>query len=237
MFYHILIFFINRAGDSNPAPWFLQINYPSPHEPVVLTRSMMDSFYNEKRVIDIKDPIGTPFMKSQFIRSKMDHITHWTKNDWINWLNSENNRTQFYKNIFKDSSITSHITNMFDSYLKYFLTSRNYALQIEMLDSYFGKWIKYLNESNLIDNTLICVASDHGDLLGYYNVFGKSKPYTGSIQVPLICMYTDGIRPNSNVVNNPVALMDIFGTFLDYAISGSDRYVPLIVLMIIHTKI
>ena len=117
------------------------------------------------------------------------------------------------------------MSKSFDLYLEYFLISRNYALEIEMLDVYFSEWIKYLNESNIIDNTLICIASDHGDLLGFYNLYGKSRPYTASIQVPLICMNKYGIRPNTNIVNKPVALMDLFGTFLDYATSGiAHRY-------------
>ena len=210
--------------NSSIKPWFLQINYPSPHEPQVVSRSVMNKFYDETRIIDIKEPIGASFLQDQFLRTKMDSIKDWNKNDWINWSRAKKNKSQttFYKDKLNISSKIKNMENMlqsFNLYLKYFLISRNYALEIEMLDVYFSEWIKYLNESNIIDDTIICIASDHGELLGYYNYYGKSRPYTASIQVPLICMYKYGIRPNTNVVNKPVALMDLFGTFLDYASS------------------
>merc|ERR1712178_616802 len=66
-----------------------------------------------------------------------------------------------------------------------------------------------------LDNTIVVVASDHGDQLGDHNLFGKEKPWEGSMHVPLI-IKGPGVSKNQ-VVDTPVATLDIPGTFLDLA--------------------
>ena len=59
----------------------------------------MDKFYNETRIIDIKEPIGASYFKNKFVKSKMDIIKHWNKSDWINW--SQAIRKQLKKHFTK----------------------------------------------------------------------------------------------------------------------------------------
>ena len=37
------------------------------------------------------------------------------------------------------------------------------------------------------DKTVVCIASDHGEMLGDHGDVDKSKPWEGSAHVPLIC--------------------------------------------------
>jgi arylsulfatase A-like enzyme len=59
------------------------------------------------------------------------------------------------------------------------------------------------------------MSSDHGELLGDHNDFGKSKPWQGSIGVPLICA-GPGLAVGRSVTR-PVGTVDMAATFMDYA--------------------
>jgi arylsulfatase A-like enzyme len=92
---------------------------------------------------------------------------------------------------------------------------KQYAAEVENLDSLFAKIIAKVKALGDLDNTVIVVASDHGDELGDHDAFGKEKPWEGSMHVPLIIK-----GPNiasGKVVDDPVATLDIAGTFFDYA--------------------
>ena len=65
------------------------------------------------------------------------------------------------------------------------------------------------------ENTVICIASDHGEMLGDHGDVDKSKPWEGSAHVPLMCK-GPGIAKGKTVAS-PVATMDMSGTFIDYA--------------------
>ncbi len=94
-----------------------------------------------------------------------------------------------------------------------------YAL-ITHIDHQIGRFLQYLGEFGLADNTIVVFNSDHGDLLGDHNLFRKSLPYEGSARVPLIVYAPKaaGIAlAASSVVRAPVELRDIMPTILDAA--------------------
>jgi arylsulfatase A-like enzyme len=92
---------------------------------------------------------------------------------------------------------------------------KQYAAEIENLDTLFGKIIAKVKALGELDNTVVVVASDHGEELGDHELFGKEKPWEGSAHVPLI-ISGPGIAKN-RVVDDPVATLDIPGTFFDFA--------------------
>merc|ERR1719408_943231 len=92
---------------------------------------------------------------------------------------------------------------------------KQYAAEIENLDTVFGKILARVEALGELDNTIVVVASDHGDELGDHNAFGKEKPWEGSMHVPLI-VKGPGVSKGA-VVDTPVATLDIPGTFLDLA--------------------
>eukprot|EP00118_Oscarella_pearsei_P002806 m.11700 g.11700 ORF g.11700 m.11700 type:complete len:537 (+) comp23544_c0_seq2:38-1648(+) len=93
----------------------------------------------------------------------------------------------------------------------------DYAAEIENIDKWIGQYLDFLNKSGEMNNTLVCVSSDHGEMLGDHNDWGKSQPWGGSIRVPLVCMgKTLGVQVGAKI-DTPVTTMDMAGTFLDYA--------------------
>jgi len=66
-----------------------------------------------------------------------------------------------------------------------------------------------------LNNTVIAIAADHGEMLGDYNQFAKSMPWDGSARVPMI-FAGQNIKAN-RVLSQPVTTLDIVGTFLDLA--------------------
>jgi hypothetical protein len=97
----------------------------------------------------------------------------------------------------------------------------NYAAEIENLDRLFQVVLAEVEARGEADNTVVCMASDHGEMLGDHGDVDKSKPWEGSAHVPLLC-YGPGIA-KGGTVSVPVATLDMGGTFLDYA--GADPVV------------
>lgn len=89
-----------------------------------------------------------------------------------------------------------------------------YYASISFLDYHVGKMLDYLESEDLLDDTLIIFTSDHGELLGDYNSFGKRCFLDSAARVPMIVNYPG--CPENLCVDQPVSLVDIFPTILDY---------------------
>lgn len=87
---------------------------------------------------------------------------------------------------------------------------------VTLIDDQVGRLLKHLDERGLRDNTLIAFVSDHGEMAGDYNLFGKGNFYEEVIRVPLIIVPPGG---NAALTQIPglVETTDLAATFLDYA--------------------
>lgn len=94
------------------------------------------------------------------------------------------------------------------------LVRENYAAMIENIDARIGEILDKVKQRGELANTLIAVASDHGEMLGDHNLWGKTQPYHGSTGVPLI-LNAPGLRPS--VQHAPATTLDLTATFLDFA--------------------
>lgn len=92
---------------------------------------------------------------------------------------------------------------------------RNYAAMIENIDRWLGRYRARLAARGELVNTLIVFASDHGEMLGDHGEWRKRAPYRGSVRVPLLLSGPDVQRRGR--VGEPVSLIDLAATFLDYA--------------------
>jgi len=97
----------------------------------------------------------------------------------------------------------------------------NYGAQIEHIDSLIHQTINHLDRKEL-DNTLVCITGDHGEMLGDHDQQAKAKPWQGAISVPLLC-FGPGVKKGS-IYADPVTTLDLPGTFLDYAGYGKAPY-------------
>lgn len=85
---------------------------------------------------------------------------------------------------------------------------------ITLIDDQVGRLLKHLDDRGLRDNTLIAFVSDHGEMAGDYNMFGKGNFYEEVIRVPLVIAPPGG---NAARVPGLVETNDLTATFLDYA--------------------
>jgi arylsulfatase A-like enzyme len=155
-----------RLLDRKPAgkSWFMQVGFPGPHPPFILTEAMNKSV--EGRTYPLPQGSSMPF------------------------------GDEFYMTM-----------------------RRQYAAEIENIDSLIGKLIKKLEVLGELENTVIAISADHGEMLGDYNMYSKSMPWDGSSRVPMLWM---GPGVQAGVVSSqPVTTLDIVGTLLELA--GADK--------------
>ena len=91
----------------------------------------------------------------------------------------------------------------------------NYAAQLENLDTLIRNVVDSVIARGEIEDTVVCITSDHGELLGDHGNHGKEMPWQSSISVPLVCF-----GPNiatGTIHEGPVSTLDLPGTFLDLA--------------------
>ena len=92
-------------------------------------------------------------------------------------------------------------------------TRRQYCAAIELIDDQIGNIITALEQRDMLDNTYIIFASDHGEMLGDHGLYQKSVPYDPSLQVPLI-VAGPGIK-GGRTSNALVELSDINPTICE----------------------
>lgn len=85
-----------------------------------------------------------------------------------------------------------------------------YAL-VEQLDDAIGLLMQTLRDCGVLDNTVVIVSADHGELLGEHGAWGKRSFYEGSGAVPLLMHWPDGL-PRGAVRRTPVSTLDLFPT-------------------------
>jgi arylsulfatase A-like enzyme len=91
-----------------------------------------------------------------------------------------------------------------------------YYAMVEEIDTLVGTMLDRLDELDITDNTLVVFASDHGEMLGAHCLRGKNKFFEESARVPLF-LKLPGVIPAGSIVEEPVSLIDVFSTILDYA--------------------
>ena len=95
------------------------------------------------------------------------------------------------------------------------LVRQNYAAMIENIDTRMGEFIEKVRQRGELNNTLIAVSSDHGEMLGDHGLWAKRHPYHGSAGVPLILHGLDVRR--GAICHDAATTLDLTATFLDYA--------------------
>jgi arylsulfatase A-like enzyme len=90
-----------------------------------------------------------------------------------------------------------------------------YDDSIYYLDRRLGILLDELNRRGVLDNTLVIVASDHGEHLGDHGLFFHGcSLYRQLVGVPLVIVQPKGV-PAGRVVTEPVSLRDVPATVVD----------------------
>lgn len=97
---------------------------------------------------------------------------------------------------------------------------RDYMAVIRSVDKSVGRLLDYLEEHDLLQNTIICYTSDQGFYMGEHGWFDKRFMYEESLHTPLIISYPGHIKPGSECTQM-VQNIDFAPTFL--ALAGVDQ--------------
>jgi arylsulfatase A-like enzyme len=100
--------------------------------------------------------------------------------------------------------------------LKYQWYMQDYLACIASVDESVGEILKYLDESGLVETTMVIYTSDQGFYLGENGWFDKRFMYDVSMQTPLLVKWKGKIRPGS-INTSMVQDIDFAPTMLDVA--------------------
>lgn len=92
---------------------------------------------------------------------------------------------------------------------------RNYAAMVENIDSWVGKYVAEVERRGELGRTVIVFSSDHGEMLGDRDRWGKNAPYQPSVGVPLV-VAGRGVKAGA-MRREPATILDLTATFIEWA--------------------
>lgn len=96
------------------------------------------------------------------------------------------------------------------------LLSNRYDNAIAYVDTQVGHLEAYLEKAGLLDNTILVITADHGEMMGEHNVVTHGKSlFEGEARVPLLVHYPPKVKAGDVTV--PVSHLDVLPTILDLA--------------------
>jgi choline-sulfatase len=103
----------------------------------------------------------------------------------------------------------------FESEVYWQRSVRNYFSAYSHGDYHLGRVLDALAASRHAANTVVILVSDHGFHLGNRNLFRKTTLWEQSLHVPFIVF--DPANPVGRVIDDPVGLIDLGPTVMDFA--------------------
>ena len=98
---------------------------------------------------------------------------------------------------------------------------RAYYANVSYFDSKIGALVQTVKEMGQLENTIIIVTADHGDMLGERGLWYKMNFFEHSARVPLIMAGPD---IQKQVVENPCSLVDLMPTLIEAGGGTDDIY-------------
>jgi arylsulfatase A-like enzyme len=99
---------------------------------------------------------------------------------------------------------------------KYQRFIKDYLRVVASMDDGIGRLLDYLEQEELVDDTIVIYTSDQGFFLGEHGWFDKRFMYEESLRMPFLIRYPPEIEPGT--VNNRIVLnTDFAPTLLDFA--------------------
>ena len=87
--------------------------------------------------------------------------------------------------------------------------------KISYIDYQVGRLIESLKRLGLLEDTLLILTADHGEMLGEHNIyFTHGNCYESNIRVPLIIRFPK-LFPRREIISQQVSLIDIIPTILE----------------------
>jgi len=128
----------------------------------------------------------------------------------------------------------ARLSNDYDDPAKTRRCRELYMAAITHVDKAIGRVLAALEETGQLDNTLVILTSDHGEMLGDNGAWGKSLPNDPSLRVPLILRYPKRLKPGTvrsdfaDVTDLMPTILDVCGIDYpgDYDLPGESLLIP-----------
>jgi choline-sulfatase len=95
---------------------------------------------------------------------------------------------------------------------------RAYFGAISYVDNHIANLVDVLRQTDRLDDTVVILTSDHGEMLGERGLWYKMNFFEGSARVPLVVTAPRRFEPHR--VSIPVTTMDLLPTLVDLARDG-----------------
>ncbi len=89
-----------------------------------------------------------------------------------------------------------------------------YFGMVQCIDDNVGKLLRFLEENELEEDTIVVLTSDHGDLAGEHRLHNKGVPYETSAGVAFIVKYPKDVAARK-VIRNPMTSADFAPTVMN----------------------
>jgi len=158
------------------------------------------------RDMDVVDAIGS-FLNKNYRKKPF----HFVINTFDGHAPFDKDKWELYKDRLDTMKVPDYLPN--NNSIKKRLLNANY--EIERFDEKVGRIIAYLNEIDLLENTVIIVTSDNGTTIS-----GNGKglgAYEVGCKVPLAIQWLKGIKEKGRVIDDLVTQIDVSKTILDIA--------------------
>ncbi|MDH3704268.1 MAG: choline-sulfatase [Alphaproteobacteria bacterium] len=119
----------------------------------------------------------------------------------------------------------AHATDMHTVTEEHIRTARHaYYGMCSYIDDKVGRILDTMDETGMLDDTVVIFSADHGEMLGERGMWYKQCFFEWSVRVPMIVRYPRAFAPRR--VTELVSLIDLIPTLRDIAADGSAPEAP-----------
>ncbi|MEM6841458.1 MAG: sulfatase [Bacteroidota bacterium] len=187
--------FITENADS-AQPFFVMCHYKSAHDPWA-SRPPFDTAYQQ---MDIPEPANL----CDTYADRSDAALQTTLK-----LEMMDQKT-FAHSRLDTLDTCAQRQHIYQQYVKAYLRSA------QVMDDNVGKLMKFLDENDLSENTIVIYTSDQGHFLGEHGFFSKRFIYEEAMQMPLVVRHPGQIEPGTRR-DKLITNLDFAPTILDLA--------------------
>ena len=181
--------FANLPSDQ---PFFMAVGFLRPHTPLVAPQKYFDRFPLDKIDLSVIKPSDEEDTYLQ-----------------ISYNSKDVHALRFGKEMF--NSITKAYGSTEKGLKKW---TQAYLACVAAVDDNVGQVLDALNDTNLKENTIVVLASDHGFHMGEKDYLYKNSLWEESLRVPLL-IRVPGLTASGKIVEQTVSLIDVYPTLLD----------------------
>jgi arylsulfatase A-like enzyme len=186
------------ANQKTKQPFFMGVGFIRPHTPLIVPKKFFDMFPLDLIELPVIRPGDVEDTHARSIRRIPDgHEPDSPR--------SEDMGTRLFSNL-----VASYDSQ--EDALRRFIQA--YLASVASVDEEIGKILDAVDQSNLKDNTIIVLTSDHGWGMGEKSYLYKNSLWQESTRVPLI-IRAPGIAKDGGVAEQPVSLIDLYPTLID----------------------